>query len=66
MRGDVPGEEAPHWREACRRREREIVVAALAAQGWNVSATARELKMSRVGLHKKMRALAIMRPESTT
>jgi transcriptional regulator of acetoin/glycerol metabolism len=44
-----------------RDHQRKIVAAALEARSWNVSATARDLGISRVGLHKRMRALNLSR-----
>ncbi len=49
-------------RELRRRHEREMVETALAARGWNVSATARDLGISRVGLCKKIKTLGLRRP----
>jgi len=43
--------------------EREIVRAALAAAGWNVSRAAELLKLERSHLHKKIKALGLERPE---
>jgi DNA-binding NtrC family response regulator len=43
--------------------EKRHILETLEWTGWNVSAAARELDMSRVGLAKKMRRLDIRRPE---
>jgi transcriptional regulator of acetoin/glycerol metabolism len=43
-------------------RERELILAALGASDWNVSRSARDLGLSRVGLYKAMRRLGIRRP----
>jgi len=50
-------------REYRRKAERRLLVAAVRRHGWNVSATARELGMSRVGLTKKLKQLGIERPD---
>ena len=47
----------------CRRQaEREVIVAAIHRLGWNVSAAAQALGISRVGLTRKLKALGIRRP----
>jgi DNA-binding NtrC family response regulator len=56
----TPG--VPSLRELRRSHERDMVQAALAAQGWNVSAAARDLGLSRVGLCKKLKVLGLSRP----
>jgi len=43
--------------------EREVISATLHDLGWNVSAAARALDISRVGLTRKLKALGIRRPE---
>lgn len=45
-----------------RQVEIEEITAGLRRNGWNVSATARELGRSRVGLTRRMQALGIRRP----
>lgn len=48
---------------SCRRQaEREVIVAVLHQLGWNVSAAARLLGISRVGLSRKLKVLGIRRP----
>lgn len=49
-------------RQLRREHEREMVAAALEARGWNVSAAARDLGISRVGLCKKIKVLGLARP----
>jgi DNA-binding NtrC family response regulator len=46
-----------------RELEKRVVARALAKNGWNVAATARELGISRVGLSKKLKVLDLRRPE---
>lgn len=46
-----------------RELEKRVVSRALAKNGWNVAATARELGISRVGLSKKLKVLDLRRPE---
>ncbi len=47
----------------CREQaEREVIVAAIHRLGWNVSAAAQALGISRVGLTRKLKALGIRRP----
>jgi DNA-binding NtrC family response regulator len=46
-----------------RELEKRVVSRALAKNGWNVAATARELGISRVGLSKKLKVLDLHRPE---
>ena len=53
--------EAP-LRDYRRDQERRMVLEALAARRWNVSATARDLGISRVGLTKKIKVLGLVRP----
>lgn len=49
--------------EDCRRRaEREAIVATLHQAGWNVTAAAGVLGISRVGLSRKLKALGVLRP----
>jgi DNA-binding NtrC family response regulator len=45
-----------------REQERKLVTEALEATGWNVSAAARHLGISRVGLSKKIKVLGLRRP----
>jgi len=49
-------------REFRRERQREMVIAALEARSWNVSAAARDLSLSRVGLCKKIKTFGLVRP----
>jgi DNA-binding NtrC family response regulator len=49
-------------REYRRQAERRMILATLRHHGWNVSAAARDLGFSRVGLTKKMKRLGIERP----
>ena len=58
LAGAVPGS----LRQRSRELEKKMVEQALARNGWNVAATARELGISRVGLSKKLRALEMQRP----
>ena len=55
---DAPGD----LREYRRRQERALVLEALEGVRWNVSAAARGLGLSRVGLSKKMKVLGLTRP----
>jgi DNA-binding NtrC family response regulator len=58
----MPLLESGGLREFRRERQREMVSSALEARGWNVSATARDLGISRVGLCKKIKTLGLVRP----
>ncbi|HYH44938.1 MAG TPA: sigma 54-interacting transcriptional regulator [Thermoanaerobaculia bacterium] len=58
LAGAAPGS----LRQRSRELEKKMVEQALARNGWNVAATARELGISRVGLSKKLRALEMQRP----
>ncbi len=59
-----PTQEKPgDLREFRRRQERALVLEALEAVHWNVSAAARGLGLSRVGLSKKMKVLGLSRPK---
>lgn len=49
-------------REYRRRQERALVLEVLEGVRWNVSAAARSLGLSRVGLSKKMKVLGLIRP----
>ena len=49
-------------RELCRRYEANLVEEVLAETGWNVTAAARRLGISRVGLTKKLKVLGLARP----
>ncbi|HEX2162993.1 MAG TPA: sigma-54 dependent transcriptional regulator [Thermoanaerobaculia bacterium] len=49
---------------ARRQAERRLILQVLGDTGWNVSAAARELGMSRVGLCKKLKRLGVARPAS--
>jgi len=61
--GPAP-EGASDLKEYRRRQERALVLEALESVRWNVSAAARGLGISRVGLSKKMKVLGLMRPAS--
>lgn len=50
-------------REYRRSVERQIMIETLERTGWNVTAAAKELDISRVGLTKKMKRLGVRRPE---
>ncbi len=58
--------QAGRWTSSLRQRAREIekglLERVLKHNGWNVSAAARDLKISRVGLSKKLRVLDMKRP----
>lgn len=49
-------------REYRRSVERQIMIETLERTGWNVTAAAKELDISRVGLTKKMKRLGVRRP----
>ncbi|HXO20883.1 MAG TPA: sigma 54-interacting transcriptional regulator [Thermoanaerobaculia bacterium] len=49
-------------RQYRRQQEKEMVVEALEGARWNVSAAARQLGLSRVGLSKKIKTLGLKRP----
>jgi DNA-binding NtrC family response regulator len=51
-----------HLRQYRREQERGMVLEALDVTHWNVSAAARHLGLSRVGLSKKIKALGLRRP----
>lgn len=51
-------------KQSSQEMERRLVSKVLVRNGWNVSATARELGISRVGLSKKLRILELRRPSS--
>jgi len=59
----VPPDDTPRStvQEARDAAEREHLVRALEATGWNVSSAARALGMERTNVHKRMRALGITR-----
>src|SRR4029079_409042 len=62
---DVAAAEAiPSLKRCSKEMERRMVAKILVHNGWDVSATARELGISRVGLSKKLRILDIRRPSS--
>jgi len=46
--------------------ERQIMIETLERTGWNVTAAAKELDISRVGLTKKMKRLGVRRPERSS
>jgi len=56
-----PAEGVRSLKQRSRELEKKLVLESLERQGWNISATARELDMSRVGLAKKMRLLGLRR-----
>jgi len=61
--GPPAGTVEPPSLTACRRQaESEAIVSALHRFGWNVSAAAQVLGISRVGLTRKLKALGIRRP----
>ncbi len=43
--------------------EKEIILSALKANQWNISQTAKQLKMERSYLHKKMNKYGIKKPK---
>ncbi len=57
--------QAGNLRQLRRRQERALVLEALESVQWNVSAAARGLGLSRVGLSKKMKTLDLVRPTPT-
>lgn len=57
------GAAARSLKQRARRLEKRMILDVLERTRWNVSAAARQLDMSRVGLAKKMRRLGIQRPE---
>jgi len=59
--GSAGAAEVP-LRQYRRDQERAMVVEALEATRWNVSAASRRLGLSRVGLSKKIKALGLRRP----
>jgi DNA-binding NtrC family response regulator len=65
---EVRSPQAPHaengvgLREVRRGAERRLILETVRRHGWNVSASARDLRLSRVGLTKKMKRLGIERP----
>jgi DNA-binding NtrC family response regulator len=46
-----------------RRHERDLILAALERNRWRMARTARELKLERSHLYKKMKSLGIERPD---
>jgi len=58
-----PGESGLGLREYRRQAERRLVLATVRRCDWNVSAAARNLGVSRVGLTKKLKRLGIERPD---
>ena len=61
--GGRPGESGLGLREYRRQAERRLVLATVRRCDWNVSAAARDLGVSRVGLTKKLKRLGIERPD---
>lgn len=61
--GRRSGRRARSLKQRARKLEKTMIVETLDRTGWNVSAAARQLDMSRVGLAKKMRRLGIQRPQ---
>ncbi len=60
----VPLGKVSNLREYRRQLDRRMVLEALERTAWNVSAAARDLGMSRVGLTKKLKTLGLRRPGS--
>lgn len=60
--GGSTGTLARTLKQRSKQKVREMVLDALERNQWNVSATARELDISRVGLTKKLRRMGIERP----
>ncbi len=61
--GPLQGGDGFESLEDCRRRaEREAIVATIHQAGWNVTAAAGVLGISRVGLSRKLKALGVRRP----
>ena len=58
-------EPRPSLREILLAHERSILISTLEATEWNVSEAARVLRLTRVGLHRKLVALGIRRPPSS-
>ena len=58
-------EPRPGLREILLAHERSILISTLEATEWNVSEAARVLRLTRVGLHRKLVALGIRRPPSS-
>lgn len=65
MAGPRHGSHESAWtlRQRSKEKVRTMLVDALERNRWNVSATARELDISRVGLSKKIRRMGIQRPK---
>ena len=62
VEGTAEDDSATGLKERSRDLVRGMLETALERNGWNVSATARELDVSRVGLSKKIRRLGLERP----
>jgi len=65
LRGARSGRWTSSLRQRAREIERSLLTRVLETNGWNVSAAARELKISRVGLSKKLRVLDMKRPAAS-
>jgi DNA-binding NtrC family response regulator len=61
--GGRPAESSLGLREYRRQAERRLILATVRRCDWNVSAAARDLGVSRVGLTKKLKRLGIERPD---
>ncbi|HEX6198934.1 MAG TPA: helix-turn-helix domain-containing protein, partial [Thermoanaerobaculia bacterium] len=61
--GGRPAESGLGLREYRRQAERRLILATVRRCDWNVSAAARDLGVSRVGLTKKLKTLGIERPD---
>jgi len=60
--GELPNEGRARLRAYRRDQERTMIVETLESLSWNVSAAARRLGLSRVGLSKKIKILGLHRP----
>jgi DNA-binding NtrC family response regulator len=62
--GELPAEGRARLRAYRRDQERTMIVETLEGLHWNVSAAARRLGLSRVGLSKKIKVLGLHRPST--
>jgi DNA-binding NtrC family response regulator len=60
---DAPPAERSELVAEVRRHERDLILAALERNRWRMARTARELKLERSHLYKKMKSLGIERPD---
>ncbi len=60
--GEPPVSEPTPLRASRSAAERSVILQTLRRRRWNVSATARDLGISRVGLTRKLKRLGIQRP----